>query len=364
MKIGILKEFQDARVSIIPEVAAKFIKEGHEVQVEAGAGKLAFYDDHAYEEKGVSIHPRENILSTSDVLISINPPSINELSALSSGTIVLAMFNPRTNKEIISELQTLPILPFSLDSIPRSTIAQSMDVLSSMASLAGYKAVLVAANYLPGYFPMLMTAAGTIPPAKVLILGAGVAGLQAIATAKRLGATIEAFDVRSAVKEEVQSLGAKFIEVEGAREDAASGGYAVSQTEDYQRKQKELIHERATKADVIITTANIPGRKAPLLIEERTVAAMKPGSVIIDLAAVTGGNCAVTENDQIINYKGVTVIGESNLPSQMPLHASKLFSNNVWNYFQYVFKNGIEEVDYHNDIVTSTFLKKQEPINP
>lgn len=360
MKIGVLKEIKDTRVAIVPEVATKFTKAGHHILVESGAGKTAFFPDEQYKEAGAEIDSRDIILSKIDLLVSIHPPSLDDLQKIKDSTIVLAMFNPRADQDLVANLQQLPILPFSLDSIPRSTIAQSMDILSSMASLAGYKAVLMAANALPGYFPMLMTAAGTIPPAKVLILGAGVAGLQAIATAKRLGATVEAFDVRSAVKEEVQSLGAKFIEVEGAKEDAASGGYAVTQTEEYQRKQKQLIHERASRADVIISTANIPGRRAPVLIEENTVKEMKAGSVIIDLAAATGGNCVLTQNDQVITEYGVKIIGDSNLPAKMPLHASKLFSNNVWNFFQYVFKEGPEGVDYENEIVKSTFLKKTQ----
>jgi len=358
MNIGILKEPTDARVAMIPAVAAKLMKLEHAIYLEQGAGVEATYPDAAYADVGVNVVDRATVIKESDVLVRITPFGEDEWGGLPDGTILLSLFNPRANPELKNKFSATSLRPFSLDAIPRTTIAQSMDVLSSMASLAGYKAVLTAANELPGYFPMLMTAAGTIAPAKVLILGAGVAGLQAIATARRLGATVEAFDVRSAVKEEVESLGAKFVEVPGAQEDAAAGGYAVQQTEEYKRKQGELIHERAARADVVITTANIPGRKAPILIKQETVEAMKPGSVIIDLAAATGGNCAVTQNDQIVMHKGVKIIGDSNLPGKMQRDASLLFANNVLNFTKYVFENGIEGLDYTNEIVAKTFLGK------
>jgi NAD(P) transhydrogenase subunit alpha len=358
MNIGILKEPTDARVAMIPSVAEKLIKLDHRLTLEKGAGEAAYYADAAYEAAGVNLAGRSSLLQSMDMLISIDPLPEAERQQLKAGTILVSLFNPRGNPELVESLKQTDLLPFSLDAIPRTTIAQSMDVLSSMASLAGYKAVLMAAEQLPGYFPMLMTAAGTIPPAKVLVIGAGVAGLQAVATARRLGATIEVFDVRSAVKEEVQSLGAKFVEVPGSQEDAAAGGYAVQQTEAYQAKQKELIHERAARADVIITTANIPGRKAPVLIEQRTVEAMRPGSVIIDLAAATGGNCAVTKNDETVVHHGVRVIGNSNLPSAMPRDASLLLANNMLNFIKYVFPEGPDSIDYDNDVVQKTFLGK------
>lgn len=356
MIIGLLSESTDARVALIPETAKKLVTHKHQVQLESGAGDTAFYSDQLYQDAGATLTDRATLLASSDIILSINPPSQEELKQMKSGAAIISMFNARTNPEVIDQLKDLDILAFSLDQVPRTTIAQSMDVLSSMASMAGYKAVLVAANHLPGYFPMLMTAAGTIPPARVLILGAGVAGLQAIATARRLGATVEAFDVRSAAKEEVESLGAKFVEVEGAAEDQAAGGYAIQQTKEYQDKQKELIHQKAAKAHVIITTAQIPGRKAPLLVERRTVEAMQPGSVIVDLAAISGGNCEVTENDKVIQYHGVTVVGDSNLPAQMAQHASKLFSNNLFNFFQYVFKDGLDHIDFGNEVPASTCL--------
>ncbi len=358
MIFGILKEADDPRVAMAPSTAKKMIADGHEIWLESGAGNQAFYADQEFENSGVKISAAAEILNNADIIVSHNPLSKSQLSGLKSGTILISMFSPRSNPEVKAEFEATDLWAFSLDMIPRTSIAQSMDVLSSTASLAGYRAVLTAAAKLPGYFPMLMTAAGTIPPAKVLVLGAGVAGLQAIATARRLGAKVEAFDVRSAVKEEVESLGAKFVEVEGAQEDQAAGGYAVTQTEEYQRKQKELIHDHASRSDVIITTANIPGRKAPLLIEQATIEAMRPGSVIVDMAAATGGNCALTQNDQTVVHHGVSIIGDSQLASGMSRDSSLLYANNVWNFAKYIFKDGKENVDFSNDIVSSTFLGK------
>ena len=346
---------------MVPATAKKMIAAGYQLVIERGAGAGAFFPDAAYTEAGCTLGSRAEVLAQAEMLLAIAAPPLAELQQLKAGTAVLAMFNPLIDKELAAEVAKLGIWPFSLDRVPRTSIAQSMDILSSQASLAGYKAVLEAANRLPSYFPMLMTAAGTIPPAKVLILGAGVAGLQAIATARRLGATVEAFDVRSAVKEEVESLGAKFIEVEGAREDAAAGGYAVEQSEDYIKRQKQLIHERAARADVIITTANIPGRKAPLLIEAATVEAMKPGSVIVDLAAATGGNCAFTQNNQVVDHQGVRIVGNSNLPGEMSRDSSILYSNNVLSFVKYVFAKGKEGVDFSNEIVTGTWIGAPRP---
>ncbi|RME08478.1 MAG: NAD(P) transhydrogenase subunit alpha, partial [Bacteroidetes bacterium] len=261
--------------------------------------------------------------------------------------------------ELVKPLHEAGVEAFSLDLLPRTTRAQAMDVLSSMATVAGYKAVLLAANHLPRFFPMFMTAAGTIKPAKVLIIGAGVAGLQAIATARRLGAQVEAFDVRTAAKEEVLSLGAKFVEVEGAVESEAAGGYAVEQTEEYKKKQAEAVHQHSMNADVIICTAQIPGRKAPLIIHKATVEGMQPGSVIIDLAASTGGNCEVTENDKIIQHKGVTVIGDSNLPSTMPRDASSMFSKNVLNFLKLMVKEGKVDLNFEDDIIAATCISHE-----
>ncbi|MCI4669375.1 MAG: Re/Si-specific NAD(P)(+) transhydrogenase subunit alpha [Bacteroidia bacterium] len=361
MIAGILKEAQDKRVVMVPAVVKKMAGAGFEVIVEKGAGEASFFYDADYEAAGAKITDRSDLLKNSDLVLSITPPSDQEMAEMKEGAHVLAQFSPRANPDISNTLESKGVSAFSMDNIPRTSIAQSMDILSSMASLAGYKAVLTAANYLPSYFPMLMTAAGTIPPAKMLVLGAGVAGLQAIATSRRLGATVEAFDVRSAVKEEVQSLGAKFVEVEGATEDKSAGGYAVQQTEEYRQKQAQLIHEKALKADVIITTANIPGRKAPILIKAETVEGMKSGSVIIDLAAATGGNCELTENDKVVEKHGVTIIGNSNLPGEMQRDASTLLANNYFNFIKYVFGNGMEKVDPENEIVGGTHIGKALP---
>jgi len=357
MVIGLLNTQEDNRVALVPETVSKLQALSFEFCMEKGAGESAFFTDDMYQSAGVQLVGREEVLASSDILVSVAPPEINEMKSLKEGKMVISLFNPLVDTERVEQVKALPIRAFSLDRIPRTTIAQSMDVLSSMASLAGYKAVILAADSLPGYFPMLMTAAGTIPPAKVLILGAGVAGLQAIATARRLGATVSAFDVRAAVKEEVKSLGAKFIEVEGAVEDQSAGGYAVTQTADYQAKQRELIHEHGTKSDVVITTAQIPGKKAPVLVEQRTVEAMKPGSVIVDLAAISGGNCEVTQQDTIVNHKGVRIIGYNNLPARMPNHASKLLSNNIFNFVKYVFPEGKDKLDTENEIVSNTLIQ-------
>ena len=357
MIIGIIKEQNEARVALVPEVAKKLIeKEKVNVWVESGAGKGAFFSDADYEAVGTSINKRSEVFQQADLLVSIHPPSHEELATCKTQAVVLSLFQPFFHKTIGEELKAMDLRAFSFDMIPRTTLAQSMDVLSSMASIAGYRAVLAAANHFPSYFPMLITAAGSIPPARVLILGAGVAGLQAIATAKRLGARVEAFDVRTAAKEEVESLGAKFIEVEGAKDDKAAGGYAVEQTEEYKRRQKELVHQRAMRADIIITTAQLRGRKAPILVENRTVESMKKGSVIVDLAASTGGNCALTQNDKIINHNGITIIGNSNLPAQMPIDASLLFSNNFYNYVKLMIKEGELHLDFEDEIIAKSYI--------
>lgn len=361
MIAGILKEAKDKRVVMVPAVVKKMAGAGFEVWLEKGAGEASFFSDADYESAGAKIAGREDLLKSSDLILSIDPPSDEDMAKVKDGGHVLAQFSPRANPDISTQLEGKGVSAFSMDNIPRTSIAQSMDILSSMASLAGYKAVLSAANLLPSYFPMLMTAAGTIPPAKMLVLGAGVAGLQAIATSRRLGATVEAFDVRSAVKEEVQSLGAKFVEVEGATEDKGAGGYAVEQTEEYRQRQAALISERAQKSDVIITTANIPGRKAPILITAATVEGMKPGSVIIDLAAATGGNCELTENDKTVSKHGVTIVGDSNLPGGMQRDASTLLANNYFNFIKYVFADGMEKVDPENEIVKGTHIGKSLP---
>jgi len=354
MKIGVLKEPNDSRVAIVPSTLKKNNILANSFFIEKSAGIHAGFSDQDYEEF-CKTSSREDILTHSDILFSTQPLKEDELQKLKKEVIYISMFQPYNVSEVVPLLEKHHVQAFSLDMIPRSSLAQSMDVLSSMASIAGYKAVLTAANELDRYFPMMMTAAGTIRPAKVLVLGAGVAGLQAIATARKLGAMVEAFDVRKASKEEVESLGAKFIEVEGAVDDSAAGGYAVKQSEEFLKRQKKEVQDRASKSDVIITTAQLRGRKAPILVEAETVEMMQSGSVIVDLAASTGGNCALTKGGETYIHNGVKIIGNSSLASDMPKDASTLFSNNAMNFLKLFFdKEGNFKMDLENEILKSS----------
>lgn len=352
MTIGILKEpLPETRVSLLPEHVAFLIKNKVQVIVEAGAGQQAFAGDDAYEKAGARVAGRAQVLKDADLLMSINQPASTDIEAL-SGKTLLGLYHPLYHPALMQSWAEKNITVFSIDMLPRTTRAQSMDVLSSQANIAGYKAVLLAANLYPRYFPMFMTAAGSIAPAKVLILGAGVAGLQAIATARRIGAVIEVFDTRPAVKEEVMSLGAKFVEVEGAEDAAKAGGYAVEQSEEFMQRQKARIAESVAKADVVISTAQIPGKKAPVLITAEMISRMKNGSVIIDLAAATGGNTEVTKNNETIISGGVTIVGNSNLPSSMPSDASKLYGKNILNFLQLITgQDGTLNLNFEDDLV-------------
>lgn len=356
MILGVLKEHEkETRVSLLPDGVKTLTSMKVEVWVESGAGRHVHSSDADYEETGATIKDRDAILSQADLIIQINAISVEDMDKIPGGKSIMSMLSPLTNVEGIRKLQNQGLTAFSMDFVPRTTRAQSMDVLSSMASVAGYKAVLSAATHLPHFFPMYITAAGSIKPAKVLVLGAGVAGLQAIATARRLGAVVEAFDVRSAVKEEVMSLGAKFVEVEGAKEDAAAGGYAVEQTEEFKQRQSQAIQDHAIKSDVVICTAQIPGRKAPVLVKGTTVTAMKPGSVIIDLAASTGGNCELTEDDQVVVKEGVTIVGDSNLPGTMAIDASFMYGKNMINFLKLIVdEDGSLNLNWEDDIVAGT----------
>jgi NAD(P) transhydrogenase subunit alpha len=364
MVLGILKESNDERrVAMLPESVAALVKMNVSVIVEKDAGLSAFASDADYLVAGAKLDSKSNVISQSDVLVKINPPTTEEKGMLTEGKVFLAVLNPFFNADLIKELAAKNITSFSLDVIPRTTRAQAMDILSSMATVAGYKAVLTAANNLPKFFPMFMTAAGTITPAKVLILGAGVAGLQAIATSRKLGAVVEVFDVRAAVKEEVTGIGGKFIEVEGASDDKSAGGYAVEQSEEFKQRQAQAIHDHAIKSDVVICTAQIPGKKAPLLLRKATVEAMKPGSVIIDIAASTGGNCEVTKNNETIVHNGVTVIGNSFLAVDMPSDASKMFGKNVINFLKLIItKEGNLNLNWNDDIVKGTAVTHNKEI--
>ena len=354
MIAAILKEPKgENRVSLLPEQADALLKKNVEVWVEGGAGINAFASNEAYTAKGIKVVSRQELLQQSDLIFSISTVSETDIASLKPNAVLIGVYQPLFNFATMQQWAAKNISTFSLDTIPRTTRAQSMDVLSSQANIAGYRAVLLASTLFPRYFPMFMTAAGSIPPAKVLILGAGVAGLQAIATAKRLGAVIEVFDTRPAVKEEVMSLGAKFVEVEGAADASKAGGYAVEQTEEYKQKQQARIAEAVAKADIIITTAQIPGKKAPILLTEAMIASLKNGSVIIDLAAATGGNTPLTKNNEtIITANGVTILGNSNLPSGMPFDASKMYGKNVMNFLQLIInKEGVMNLNFEDDIV-------------
>lgn len=356
MTIGVLKEqTPETRVSLVPEVVAQLVKMNVHVYVEDGAGDNAFFNNKSYVDAGAIIKNRNEIADEADLLLTIQPDNIPD--ALKTNAAILGVYQPLFNALLMQQFSDKGLTVFSLDTIPRTTRAQAMDVLSSQANIAGYKAVLLAAYEYSRYFPMFMTAAGSIAPAKVLILGAGVAGLQAIATARRLGSVVEVFDTRPAVKEEVMSLGAKFIEVEGAADASKAGGYAVEQSEEFQARQKAKIAESAKKSDIIITTAQIPGRKAPILITKDMLEDMRAGSVVIDLAASTGGNTELTMNNQNVRHHGVTIIGNSALAATMPSDASKMYSKNVLNFLKLIInKEGGMNLNWEDDLVKGTCI--------
>jgi NAD(P) transhydrogenase subunit alpha len=356
MIIGVVKEPSfETRVSLMPEAVAALTKKGIKVLVEHNAGQSAFNNDSAYTKFAAEITSRQQILQEVDIILTIHPLTAD--TSISSGKILIGVFQPLFNAQLMDNWAKNGITSFSLDMLPRTTRAQSMDVLSSQANIAGYKAIILAAEKFSRYFPMLMTAAGSIPPAKVLILGAGVAGLQAIATARRLGAVVEVFDTRPAVKEEVMSLGAKFIEVEGAADASKAGGYAVEQSADFMQKQKQKITESIAKADIIITTAQIPGKKAPVLVTAEMMSHMKSGSLIIDLAAATGGNTEYTRNNETVVRDGVTIIGNSALAATMPADASKLYGKNVLNFLSLLTaKDGSVSLNFEDDLVKGSCI--------
>lgn len=329
MTIGVLREpAPETRVSLLPEAVAVLTKKGQAVLVETGAGQAAFASDEDYRNAGAQIATAPEVLDASSVVLAIHPLLLQPKAA----AVLVGVYQPLFQPALMQQWAATGTTVFSLDMLPRTTRAQAMDILSSQANIAGYKAVLLAAHLYPRYFPMLMTAAGSIAPAKVLVLGAGVAGLQAVATARRLGAVVEVFDTRPAVKEEVQSLGAKFVEVEGAADASKAGGYAVEQSAEYLQKQQQRISDSIAKADIVITTAQIPGKKAPILIQESMLQRMRAGSVIVDIAAATGGNTPFTRNNETVTYNGVTIVGNSNLPALMPADASKLYGKNITNF--------------------------------
>jgi len=355
--IGILKE-SCKRVALTPQVCKKISDNlGVKTYIESGAGLKAGFTDDVYNTVAV-VCSKDEVISKSSIIISVNPLPLETYRGLKKGTILLSMFEPYNDLEISGILKEMGLTAFSLDMIPRSTLAQAVDILSSMASLSGYQAIVLGATEMTRVIPMLTTAAGTIKPANVLIIGAGVAGLQAIATGRRLGAKVFAFDVRSSSKEEVQSLGAKFVEVEGAKDDVGAGGYAIQQSEEFIQRQKDEIHKFASNSDIIVTTAQLRGKKAPILIEDRTIAAMKPGSVIIDLAQRTGGNTTFTKEGKTVTTNGVIIIGDSDLADQLPEHASELIANNYFNFLKLFVKDGVINVDMANPILDSSMITK------
>lgn len=359
MRVAVLKEIEpgEKRVAIVPETVKRLVKKGVEVCVESGAGEGSCFRDGEYEEAGATIESSvEALLTATDVVIKIQRPTPAEILKIREGTTVISLLYPLINLDLVGTLATRKITAIAVDSIPRTTLAQMMDVLSSQATVAGYYAVIMAAYALPKFFPMLMTAAGTIAPAKVLILGAGVAGLQAIATAKRLGAAVEAFDTRKVVRQQVESLGARFVEVDIAEDAQTATGYAKELSEEYKQRQAELIHRHTAKSDVCITTALIPGQRAPILITEESVRDMRPGSVIVDLAAEQGGNCALTEPGNEVMKYGVTIIGRLNLPSRLAVHASQMYSRNMEKLLLHLMGDGGLKINLQEEITAGCVI--------
>jgi NAD(P) transhydrogenase subunit alpha len=351
---------KERRVALVPETVAKLIKAGVSVRVQRGAGTAAAFPDELYTQAGASIlDDPASLVSGADVVVTIAKPAPELLAAINTGATLVGFLNPLGDPDFVQSLAHAGLTALSMEMIPRITRAQSMDALSSQSNIAGYKAVLLAASELPKFFPMLTTAAGTIPPAKALVLGAGVAGLQAIATARRLGAVVSGYDVRAAVKEQVQSLGAAFLEFDLGESAEGSGGYAKELSAEQQERQRAWMVEQIGKNDVVITTALVPGRRAPLLVSEAAVAAMKPGSVIVDLAAEAGGNCALTKaGETVVAPNGVSIIGAVNLPSSMPYNASQLYSRNVYALLSPFIKDGTLALDPDDDVIKGACIAR------
>jgi len=363
MKVAVLKEARagERRVALVPLGVKALLKAGLEVTVQAGAGSASSISDTEYKEAGASIAAStEEALGSAGMVLAVNAPSVEIVASMSEGTILVSFLSPLTSPNLVRALAASKITGISMEMVPRITRAQSMDALSSQATVAGYKAVLVAADHLPKFLPMFTTAAGTIRPAKALILGAGVAGLQAIATARRLGAVVLAFDVRPAVKEQVESLGASFLEAEEEVAAEGEGGYAKELSEDQHQKELDLIAGAIVDCDVVITTAQIPGRDAPLLITEDMVKSMRPGSVIIDLASESGGNCALTQSGETVVEHGVQILGPVNLPTGIPVHASQMYSKNIVTLIsEFIGEEGKIELDFENDVIGPSTVTHQ-----
>jgi H+-translocating NAD(P) transhydrogenase subunit alpha len=363
MNIIVLRETQEgeARVALLPESVKKLVASKASVSIEHDAGLAAARSDDDYREAGAEISTdRNSLLAAADVLVTVNRPSQEIFASLKKGAVVLGFLRPLDEPEALTPALDHGLTTLAMELVPRITRAQAMDALSSMATVAGYKAVILGASQIPRMFPLLMTAAGTVPPARVLVLGAGVAGLQAIATARRLGAVVEGYDVRAAAGEQVRSLGAKFLEVDlGGIKTEDAGGYAVELSEEAMQRGRDLIAEHAKTADVVITTAQVPGRRAPLLVTEEAVNGMKRGSVIIDLAGATGGNCALSKADEVVEVAGVTIIAPTNLPATVPVHASQLYSRNVTAFLGLLIKDGELNIDMNDDVVGPSCVTHQ-----
>jgi len=355
MKIVVLREELpgEARVALMPDSVKKLLSAGATVSVESEAGLAAARSDADYTDAGAEILADRNAtLAETDVLVTVNRPSTDVFAVLKTGAVVLGFLRPLDEPQALQPALTHGLTTFAMELVPRITRAQSMDALSSMATVAGYKAVVLAAASIPRMFPLLMTAAGTVPPARVLVLGAGVAGLQAIATARRLGAVVESYDVRAAAGEQVRSLGGTFLEVDlGGLKTEDAGGYAVELSEEALKRGRDLIAEHAKTADVVITTAQVPGRRAPVLLTEEAVNGMRRGAIIIDLAGATGGNCALSKADQVVEQGGMTIIAPTNLPATVPVHASQLYSRNVTAFLSLLIKDGKLNIDLNDDVV-------------
>ena len=366
MIAAVLKETitGEKRVAATPKTVKELINSGITVRVQSAAGEHSFFSDQDYQNAGAEVVTEiTDLLNGVNIVLKVAPATLKEMDAMPNDVTYISLFQTTKRAEQVRKLSAKNITGFSMHLIPRTTLAQSMDAISSQANIAGYKSVLIGAAHLPVYMPLLMTAAGTIPPAKVLILGAGVTGLQAIATAKRLGAQVESFDVRPEVKEEVESLGAKFVAVESDGNDGVGeGGYAKETSEDYKIRQREMIKKHIAKSNLVITTALVPGRPAPLLIPTEMVNGMNPGSVIMDLAAENGGNCELTKGGEIINYNGVMIDGTINLPSSMQVHASQLYAKNISSFVNYLIKEGQLNIDEEDEIISGAMFTHQGKI--
>lgn len=366
MKIGVPKETQqrETRVAITPTIAKQLIAKGFEVVVESGAGDSSFFSDSDYQQAGAVIGAKTNAYEC-DVVAKVNAPAVDEAKQLKAGSTLISLLFAATNTDVVKALTEQGVNAYSLDAIPRTSLAQSMDVLSSQANLAGYKAVLLGGAEMGKIFPMLMTSAGTIKPSTVVIFGAGVAGLQAIATAKRLGANVWVSDIRPETKEQVQSLGGKFIEVAGDDSVNMSGGYVTNVSEEFLKKQQEVVTAKVAEADLVITTALIPGRKAPLLITDEMLSKMKPGAVIVDMAVSQGGNVSASKLNETVRVGGVTIIGEGNLPATLPMNASELFAKNVSNFLLHLTTDNQFNWNMEDEItVGSLIIQDGKPVHP